>query len=301
MSKQETYARYNLIIRKLNIGPATFKEISNYLKLGGEIDERNYDISKRTFQRDVKEIFALFKIEIVYDNYLKKYKAIQPDNDIVDNRILEAFNTFNALNISERLSHHILFENRKPQGTDFFNLYLHAIKKNQCLQITHQKFWDEEATTRKVKPYAIKEFKFRWYLVAEEIGDEGIIKTFGFDRILNVDLLKENFAPIDQEIIANKFHNFFGVITPEKQKPVEIILEFSDFQAKYIKTLPLHHSQQIIKEDEVSTQIYLYLVPTYDFIQELLSMGNDVEVIKPEKLRFKLKETAKQIFEKYKD
>lgn len=297
MSKQESYSRYNLIIKKLK-NPASFSEIKDYLNFEGELEERNYNISKRTFQRDVKAIFGLFKIEITYDKSLKKYKATSPNNEIVKNRMLEAFDTFNALNISERIGNHIIFENRKSQGTDNFNLFLHAIKNYQYLKVVHHKFGEESPTQRKLAPYAVKECKSRWYLVARDNKD-GVIKTFGFDRIVGVDLLKEKFPKIEEDDIQEKFKHFFGVITPDGENPVEIILQFNSFQGKYIETLPLHHSQKVITKEENIVQIALLLVPTYDFIIELMSMGSTVKILQPKSLQQKIKKIALEIAAKY--
>ena len=298
MSKLEAISRYNIIINKLKRGAATFDEIKEKLKAEGELQERNFNISKRTFQRDVKEIFDLFKIEIVYDKSLRKYKAIPPNSEIIENRTLEVFDIFNALNISERISNYILFEDRKPQGTENFNLYLHAIKKRQCLRVKYQKFWDKKPTIREVMPYAVKEFKSRWYLVARDKKDDEI-KTFGFDRILEVDLLREKFDNVEEELIQNKFRIFFGVITPDEEKPEEIILELGGFQGKYIETLPLHHSQKIIKKEKNLVQVSLFLVPTYDFVQELLSMQDKVRIIEPKSLQKTVKEIALNIAAQY--
>ena len=54
--------------------------------------------------------------------------------------------TFSALNLTDRLSNHIHFEKRKPQGTE--NLYglLHAIKNQVQIQFTYQKFWEDDLT-----------------------------------------------------------------------------------------------------------------------------------------------------------
>jgi hypothetical protein len=50
-------------------------------------------------------------------------------------------------------------------------------------------------------------------------------------------------------------------------------LSFDDYQGKYIKSLPLHESQQTISDSENELQIKLKLYITHDFIMELLSYG----------------------------
>lgn len=64
----------------------------------------------------------------------------------------------------------------------------------------------------------------------------------------------------------------------------EIILSFEPFQGKYIKTLPLHETQQVIVDDENELQIRLKLYLTHDLVMELLSYGSTLKVIKPKVL-----------------
>ncbi len=51
MSKRELITRYSLIIKKLRRNPATFNEISEYLLLESELQEYNFNVSKRTFKK----------------------------------------------------------------------------------------------------------------------------------------------------------------------------------------------------------------------------------------------------------
>ena len=98
MSKRESIARYNLIIKKLRKQPADFKQISTYLSLESELQEYNFNISKRTFLRDLDDIRSLYNIDIVYDFSRKVYFIDFEEQPELNERILEAFDTFNALN-----------------------------------------------------------------------------------------------------------------------------------------------------------------------------------------------------------
>ena len=109
MSKRESITRYSLIIKKLRKSPATFNEISEYLLLESELQEYNFNVSKRTFKRDIEDISSLYNIDIVYDFSRKVYYIDFDEQPEVNERIFEAFDTFNALNISDRLSDYIHF------------------------------------------------------------------------------------------------------------------------------------------------------------------------------------------------
>ncbi len=283
MSKRESIARYNLIIKKLRRSSSTFQEISDYLKRESELQAYNFNVSKRTFQRDLDDIRSLFNIEIKYDFSRKVYFIDEEDQPEANDRILEAFDTFNALNVSDGLSKYILFEKRKPQGTE--NLYglLHAIKHRMQIMFTYEKYWEEESSLRNLEPYFLKEFKYRWYLLGKDLKDNNI-KSFALDRLSDLHIYHKKFKYPEDFNPEEIYKHCFGIISPNAEKPHEIILSFNLVQGKYIKSLPLHHSQEILKEDEKGLQVKLNLFITHDFIMELLSLGENVKVIKPKSL-----------------
>lgn len=298
MSKRESIARYNLIIKKLRKHPASFAEIADYLALESELQEYNFNVSKRTFQRDLKDIRALYNIDIQFDFSRKVYFLDFDEQSDFNERILEAFDTFNALNLSDRLSNNIHFEKRRPQGTE--NLYglLHAIKNQLQIKFTYQKFWEDELTKRNVEPYALKEFRNRWYVLANDLKDNKV-KSFALDRLSDLDITKKRFQFPDDFNVNKHYKYCFGIISPNGHKPEEVELSFDPFQGKYIKTLPLHESQQILIDNEEELRIKLTLFITHDFFMELLSYGENLRVIKPECLINDLKSTFKNVLKLY--
>ena len=298
MSKRESISRYYLIINKLRKLPATFTEIADYLAHESELQEYDFNISKRTFKRDIDDIGSIFNIEIQYDFSKKIYFIKYDDNEEIHERIFEAFDTFNALNISDRISTHIHFEKRKPQGTE--NLYglLHAIKNKIQIRFTHQKYWDDEVSIRLVEPYALKEFRNRWYVVGKDLKDNKI-KSFGLDRLSKLDFTGKHFALPDNFEVNEHYKNCFGIISPNADKPQQIILSFDPFQGKYIKSLPLHASQEILEDNEDELLIKLTLYITHDFVMELLSYGENVKVIEPIALIEQMKQSYKNALDQY--
>ena len=82
-----------------------------------------------------------------------------------------------------------------------------------------------------------------------------------------------------------EFNESFGIINGTNEKPIGVILSFTLQQGRYIKSLPLHHSQKLIIENNDEIQFSYYIKPTYDFRMELLSYGGQVKVIQPESLK----------------
>lgn len=160
------------------------------------------------------------------------------------------------------------------------------------------KFGETEITHRTTEPYSLKEFKNRWYILAKDLHDNKT-KTFGLDRISDLEITKQKYT-IDAYFSANDyFFHSFGIIALENTPPEQIILSFDSYQGKYVQSLPLHHSQNIIKNTETELQIELKMHITHDFVMELLSYGNAVKVIKPQILVDEIKNMQKKSYLQY--
>src|SRR5690606_18989426 len=90
-----------------------------------------------------------------------------------------------------------------------------------------------------------------------------------------------------------------GIIRPHGEKPTEVVLSFDREQGNYIKSLPLHHSQQVVKEENGRTLFSYFLVPTYDFRLEILSHGQRVEVISPRAVRAEIENKLNNAAQQY--
>lgn len=299
MSKRESIARYTLIIQMLRKHPATFAEIEDYLALESDLEGCNYNISKRTFQRDLEDIRSLYNIYIQFDFSRKVYYIDFENQPEATERILEAFDTFNALNLSDRLSNNIHFEKRRPQGTENIYGLLHAIKQQVQIKFSYQKFWEDHLSLRNVEPYALKEFKNRWYVLAKDLKDKQV-KSFALDRLSDLDISKRRFQLPNDFNVNDHYKYCFGIISPNDNPLEEVILSFTEEQGKYIKTLPLHHTQEIMNDTKKEFRIKLQLYITHDFKMELLSYGDQVKVIAPKSLAEDIKKTLRDALGRYK-
>lgn len=304
MSKLETVKRYHLIINKLRtVKRATFPEIVDYLHRESEIDGLKYDISFRTFQRDVAEIGSIYGIYIKY-NFSGKFYFIEEEFESeMSDRFFEAFDLFNTLKTKENLSEFIHFDNCYAGGTEHIYGLLHAIRNCLIVSFSYQKFYRNNSENRTVEPLALKEFKRRWYLVAKDVFDERI-KTYALDRMTDLDVQKTQYKK-DGSFNISEYLKYcfgiYGITPPQEAAPETIILAFEPLQGKYIKSLPLHHSQKILVDNEEELRISLQLYLTYDLMMELMSFGSAVRVIAPQELAEKLQKIYEQALENYED
>ncbi|KAK3582379.1 hypothetical protein CHS0354_023923 [Potamilus streckersoni] len=290
MSKRGYFTRYGLIIEKLKNNPyTTFNELHDYVGRKLENlrlfdDDLQVGFSKRTLNRDIRDIKNSFGFEIEYSQKEKGYFIQKGERaSAIFQRMMESFDVLHSLNLVNELTPFIQLENRKPQGTDNLFGLLHAVKNKCLVKFTYQSFWEGEPTERTAEPLALKEFRNRWYLIAKD-RKEGRIKSFALDRLTNLDITKQPFTFPDAFKIDEHFRYCFGIIRPSDSEPENIILSFTPLQGMYVKTLPLHETQEVMIDNENECRIKLKFHVTHDFVMELLSLGSNVKVIEPRSL-----------------
>lgn len=129
---------------------------------------------------------------------------------------------------------------------------------------------------------------------------DGHIKSFGLDRLSQLEITNRAFQFSTTNNIEENYCYCFGIISPNDETPQEIILSFNPLQGRYIKTLPLHATQQILIDNENELRIKLKLYLTHDFMMELLSYGNNVKVLQPAILIDEIKTAHKNAYRVYK-
>ncbi len=305
MSKLGYFSRYLTIIKKLKVRPySSFSQLEQHLQdrinhLQEDDDSLNIGISKRTLQRDFREIKKLFGIDIEYSKREKGYHIANAEMDYAGLEILmESYDIFKALNMAQDIAPFVFVDKQKPQNTDNLFGLLHAIKNKLVIHFDYQKFWEETPVARTAEPYLLKEFRNRWYIITKDLKD-ATIKTFALDRLTNLDIKTTKFTHTNAGQFIENFRYCFGIICPDAATPQEIILSFDPFQGKYIKSLQLHATQQILADNQDELRIKLRLFITHDFIMELLSYGDNVKVIKPASLAKDIKAAHQKAFQQY--
>ena len=306
MSKQGYIQRYLLIIRLVrNNRYIPLSELVRKVEDGLAYydDTDDIGVSRRTILRDLREIRSGMNISIEYSRQEKGYYIPEDEDQISDiERILEQYDLMTSLHAREELASFVFPEKRKPRGTGFLSPLIHAIKRGLIVEFTYVKFNNSVSSFRRVMPYALKEGRGRWYLLAVEIGENvrhaGEIKSWGLDRIRDLIVTKERFTrnpAIDPE---KEFKDVIGAYSKEELPVEEVILSFSPKAGRYNEAFPLHSSQETLVDNDKEFRIRLRIKITYDFKQELLSQSRDLVVIAPEHLRRELCEIYRKALER---
>jgi predicted DNA-binding transcriptional regulator YafY len=299
MPRIQHLQRNLLIISKIKSTPSiSFKELTKHIEK--ELNFRGiYDTgtSRRTIQRDIQNIRTEFGIDILYNRKIDGYSIRETTTPTDIDRFLEAFDILTAINAESGIADFILTEQHRPQGTKYLYPLIQAIKNSSCVAFSYLKFWDESATERLVEPYSIKEFKGRWYLIGRTAGIQDM-KIYGLDRITELEISDNSFKKDKQINIAQLFQDCYGIYSTENFPVEDVILSFDKGDGNYLKSLPLHHSQKIVKDDDQAFVIKLHLRITPDFVMEILSRGWSLKVIQPDSLRKQVCEICRSAAER---
>ncbi len=212
------------------------------------------------------------------------------------------FNTLTVSNLmmdSVSIKDKILFE-EIPDGEQYLPVILEALKKNLVLGMSYQSYTRDEANTFEVEPYCLKAFKLRWYLVARSPYYDKIM-TYSLDRVKWLGLTDKNFKYPKNFNPEEFFEDCFGIIADQKVGVETVKLKVSAGQANYLRSLTLHQTQKEIKRTDEYSIFTVRLRPTFDFRQEILSQGCDIEVLEPKWFRDEMAEISKHMWNKYKD
>lgn len=301
-NEMKKFLRHRFIVERLRMKPHSYEDLIRALQKSEEYSDVE-PFTDRTFLRDKQDIEKIYHIKIEYNNSLKAYE-ITEDNDLYAQNLLEAFDVFRALQNYGNLSEMIQFEKRLPAGTEYLSPLLRAIKEKRQVKLHYYKFWDRSSQTqeRTIEPYLLKEAQRRWYVLAWDVEKEAL-RVFGLDRIKHLD--DERGVKFQHPVpkgVEHYFDDSFGAwVDNERTQAEEVVLAFRKLPtdtvfipnpAKYLEAMPLHSSQEILKEEEEAIVLRLRIKITPDFIKELLSYGKQVEVLTPAHLQEEL--TAKQ-------
>lgn len=271
-------------------GRITFDEINAKWERSSLSDGNS--LPKKTFHNHKDAIEEIFDIIIVcdakdsYRYYIENSEDI--DNGSLRNWLLNTFTINNLISESQKLKNRIQFEDT-PSGQQYLTPIIEAMRDSKKMEITYQSYWKEYTSTFEIEPYFVKIFKQRWYVVAYSEG-MGHIMIYALDRILQLSVTKNRFDYPKDFNPEEFFHNCYGIINDENIEPCTVKIKTNSYQAKYLRGLPLHHSQKEIELNDDTTIFEYYIKPTFDLKKELLSMGAEIEVLEPEWFRVEIKE-----------
>lgn len=270
----------------------SFEEINS--KWIESILSEGIDMSKKSFHNYKAAIEDIFNITIGcnikagYKYYIENFEDLEQGE--LQHWLLNTFTVSNLTSESRQLRSRIQLE-EIPSGQHFLAPIIEAMRNGFSIEIKHQNFLKEETKTVEIAPYFIKIFKQRWYVIAYNKEADKVM-TYALDRIQRLTITTNSFEYPKGFNPQEYYLHCYGIINDEHIKPCIIKVKASAFQAKYLRSLPLHHSQTEVEIAQKYSIFEYYIKPSFDFRKELLSMGAEIEILSPEWFREEMSYTT---------
>lgn len=239
------------------------------------------------------------------------YKVSEdPGNGNVRNWLISTISVQNALISNQSIHDRILLEDI-PSGEQHLNTILDAMKSNSCIRFDYCDYWEGPITVT-IRPYFVKLFRQHWKVFGplettteETTTMEDTTRSYALDadRMKNLEVLDIHFKMPQDYSPEAVIRDCIGTsLFPDSiVKPLRInILVWAKYNY-YLKSTPLHHSQEILYDcpEDGYTIFSYFLKPTDDFYQEVSKFGNYAEVLSPKDVRDEMIKIVKGMQEEY--
>lgn len=294
-----TFQRYIWLINTISsLGAISSNELNVRWSRSSLNENHESFYPRKTFYRHREDIAEIFGIEIAFrkrDNsyYIKYAEDIQTDD--LRRWLMNNFAVNNALTESQSLRKRILAE-KIPQGHHFLPTIIEAMRANHVLQVEHSRF-NKPTQSFLLEPYCLKVFKQRWYVYGRPSNHANERRIYALDRIASVQETDTVFELPDGFDAEQEFSDYYGVFTDKPAEHVRIRIKKEE--APYLRSLPLHHSQQEVFTSDDYVEFEYFVAPTFDFIQQLHTYGARLVVLTPDWLRQKMIDEANMLIKQY--
>lgn len=231
---------------------------------------------------------------------LKQFEGIGPIQQFIQSveKIEDYVNLRNVYGNDDFLQ---LIETEKSlsqKGNEYLSPLLLSIKEQQAVMMHYKGYGHTEVKTYELHPYVLKEYRNRWY-VTGKLADKQRIQTFALERIRQLIPGKQHFVRDVNFKPAEFFHHAFGISLNDYVSK-EILLSFHPGEAPYIKSQPLHQTQEIMVDSDQEFRIKLDVIPSYELKAQILSYGDRVKVLAPDDLKQEHLATLTRAISQYK-
>ena len=243
--------------------------------------------SRRTFNNHREAVEEVFGIRIECNRSTNRYFVAYSD-DVSDENAETAWliNTFTVNNMlslgKERLSGRVSVEDI-PSGHKHLTSIMEAMTEGNEIKIEYLKYTSSQADIYTLRPYAVKEFAKRWYIVAYCL-ERKALRVYGLDRIRSLEVTDGRFDMEKDFDVDSLFATSFGIYLPEGPGQT-ITFKTNTTEAKYLRDLPIHSSQQEVESDGESVLFSIFVCPNKNLIMEFCKYGSKIEVLSPAEVR----------------
>lgn len=180
----------------------------------------------------------------------------------------------------------ILSQARLIQGDNHFQILSQALLNRRRMQISHFNRLTGLSSERIVSPQRLTFYRDNWYLDSWCHQREAI-RSFAVDAISEVTILNENALELADDLLDKELSSGYGIFSGARVEWAE--LRFSAERARWVAQERWHPEQKSHFDDQGRYCLSLPYSQEPELLMDVLKHGADVEVLKPESLRQKIK------------
>lgn len=293
---------------------------------------RIFSVTEKTIQRDIKYMKEVLDAPITNDqegyyyttSFELKIKTELSGDEINQLKIaVKTLNQFQHLDvfanletIIEQIDYSVHFKTAKKrsnfiyfekvpfyEGTELLDFFIESIEQQRAVRFHYCPYKTDTTLLHVFHPYLIKEHTNRWYVVGF-LPSQDSYCSFALDRIIQdhkLFITDDNFTVkkgFDPKIF---FQYTYGMTVHTEHAVEEMVLAFTPLQAKYFISKPFYPYEEITTEREDIFIVRMNIIPNFEFLRKIASMGDGVKVLKPLSFQQKLLAYHQNAIQQYYD
>jgi predicted DNA-binding transcriptional regulator YafY len=226
---------------------------------------------------------------------LNRFKGL-PQFGWVDEMITRLDSSFNLTSQDQEV---IEFDqNPYLKGLEHITTLYHSIVYKEKLNVNYQSFKSDKPSDITFHPHFLKQYNNRWFVFGLD-EKYNSITNLALDRIIGFEKIKGDY--ISSKIDFNEyFEDIIGVSLEPDENPILVTIKVTKEQWPYIESKPIHGSQKTISvSEEGEAMMSIEIIPNIEFEKQMLSYGEDIEIISPTEVRNIIKLRAQALLSKY--
>lgn len=264
--------------------------------------EFNCRLAKRTFHEYKKDIQEMFDVNILCDSHDGYQYYIENIDDFKTDRsrqwLLNSFCASNLVKAGEQIKDRIVYEDI-PENSEYLSFVVDAMKRNRKVEITYLPYEAETPITYVVHPYCMRLYRQHWYVLGFSETHQAR-RHFAINRMKNLVLTDTPFVYPDDFTPESYYYYSSGIYVDDSLPLEKIRLRTYGNLWYYYQALPLHHTQKLVEKNDDYVDFEYLLRVTPEFMLELLSRGDKLEVLEPKSLRERMKKELQKTLKRYK-
>ncbi len=246
-----------------------------------------FSVEVATIQRDLRELRSQgFQIHSAKNRLI----LAEPLSIEDYNKLLSIYLplSYSAIGFPKNIS--LTTKKLKRNSLRIFVTLVEAIEKQQPIEISYYKVYDDETVVRRVEPYQLLPTTKDWRLIGKS---EGIYKQFFVDNILQIRATVERFKRDQSFDSRSMFTEAWEMF--RSQKSVVVRLLFSRRVARVIRNRIWSETEKLALQKGGAVLLTLRVADLDEIVGWVMSWGASVSIISPKALASKVARIASGI------